>query len=69
MNVIFTDFCGFEHAGKDAEWRQLKAVLHGVPLYVKQSDQAGKIGVLNFDPVGTNENIKRKFQRSIFPNP
>ena len=58
MNVIFTDFCGFEQSGKDDEWHQMERMLRGVPVCVKESDQAGKIGTLIFDPVGTNGAIK-----------
>ena len=58
MNVIFTDFCGFMLCGKDDEWHQMERVLRDVPTCVKESDQAGKIGSLIFDPVGTNEAIK-----------
>ena len=59
MNVIFTDFCGFTPSD---EWHQMERVLRSVPVCVKESDQAGKIGSLIFDPVGTNEAIKSALQ-------
>ena len=58
MDVIFTDFCGFDRSGKDDEWCQMERALRNVPVYVKESDQADRIGSLIFDPVGTNEAIK-----------
>lgn len=42
------------------EWNELLKVLKEMPLHVKASDQAGIQGSLIFDPVGTNEHIKRE---------
>jgi hypothetical protein len=42
------------------EWDELLNVLKEMPLHVKASDQAGIQGSLIFDPVGTNEHIKRE---------
>ncbi len=42
------------------EWEELLNVLKAMPLHVKASDQAGIQGSLIFDPVGTNEYIKRE---------
>jgi hypothetical protein len=42
------------------EWEELLNVLIEMPLHVKASDQAGIQGSLIFDPVGTNEHIKRE---------
>jgi len=41
------------------EWRQIKQVLSSMPLHVKASRQAGIEGTLIFDPVGTNDFIKK----------
>jgi Restriction endonuclease BglII. len=43
-------------------WEELYFCLKNMPLYLKQSDQKGKQGEAIFDPVGTNEHIKRKLE-------
>jgi hypothetical protein len=45
------------------EWRELERVLKRMPLHLKASDQRGIQGSLIFDPVGTNEYIKREMGR------
>jgi hypothetical protein len=62
MRVVFADFNGFEDAAKPAVLGELVAVLKSVPLHVKASDQAGKVGELIFDPVGMNDAIKSGLQ-------
>ena len=64
MNVIFADFCGFERNHDGEEWHQMDRVLRGLAVHVKESDQAGKVGSLIFDPVGTNAAIKLALQEA-----
>lgn len=42
-----------------SEWRELVDVTRGMPLHLKASDQAGLVGNLIFDPVGTNAYLKQ----------
>lgn len=58
MNLLITDFGGFEDIVHEDVWADLEDVLSALPLSLKQSDQAGRIGTYIFDPVGTNETIK-----------
>ncbi|MCJ7645594.1 restriction endonuclease [bacterium] len=44
------------------EWEEIKEVLEGMPLHLKESDQAGIQGRPIFDPVGTNGYIKDGLQ-------
>jgi hypothetical protein len=44
------------------EWKEIKEVLEGMPLHLKESDQAGIQGSPIFDPVGTNGYIKGGLQ-------
>jgi hypothetical protein len=57
VKVEWVDFCGFEKSGKDREWGQMHDVLRRLSVYVKESGQAGRVGHLTFDPVGTNQAI------------
>lgn len=41
------------------EWEEINTVLSQMPLHIKASDQAGIQGNPIFDPVGTNEYIKK----------
>ena len=43
-----------------AAWDELAAVIAGMPLQLKASDQAGLVGNMIFDPVGTNAYLKTK---------
>ncbi|MGB3509415.1 MAG: BglII/BstYI family type II restriction endonuclease [Microcoleaceae cyanobacterium] len=43
-----------------AEWNEIEMVLGAMPLYMKASSQKGIHGNPIFDPVGTNEYIKRE---------
>ena len=54
MNVTFADFCGFGQSGKDTEWRQLRNLLRRLSVYLKQSDQAGKVGRYSVTGCGTD---------------
>jgi hypothetical protein len=45
-----------------AEWAELERVLTAMPLHLKASDQARIQGNPIFDPVGTNEHIRRELQ-------
>ena len=62
MTVTYTDFYEFGKSRTEKAWLQMRAALLALPLYVKQSDQKGKVGSLIFDPVGTNEAIKLALQ-------
>jgi hypothetical protein len=61
--------CDFNQADKlfttqfGAAWADVEAVLTAMPLYLKESDQAGIQGSLIFDPVGTNAHIKEGLQQ------
>lgn len=46
-----------------ATWAQLDAVIKAMPLHLKASDQDGKQGTPIFDPVGTNEHLKRELTK------
>ena len=63
MDLLITDFGGFEKIDKADEWTDLEEVLGELPLYLKHSDQAGKVGSYIFDPVGTNETIKSALRK------
>lgn len=63
MIIRFEDFNSAEDRfiGNYPElWVELSQVLKDMPLYLKASDQAGIQGKPIFDPVGTNEYIKRE---------
>ena len=47
-------------ATENASWAALAEVVAHMPLYVKASDQAGKIGTNIFDPVATNAHFSRE---------
>lgn len=42
------------------EWGKLEKVLFEMPLHLKISDQAGRVGSFIFNPVGTNRYIKKQ---------
>lgn len=58
MDLLVTDFGGFENVDIGGAWDDLEEVLAALPLYLKHSDQAGRVGTYIFDPVGTNDAIK-----------
>lgn len=45
------------------EWKEILDELSSMPLYLKSSDQAGHVGNLIFNPVGSNEYIKNKLSK------
>lgn len=58
MKIEITDY---NHANEIIDvqlWSEIEDTLLKLPLHVKASDQANKIGSLIFDPVGTNQYIK-----------
>ncbi len=63
MDLLITDFGGFEEIGTGDVWIDLEEVLGELPLYLKHSDQAGRVGSYIFDPVGTNETIKSELRK------
>lgn len=65
MIVKFTDYNNAGSVIKTScskEWAELEKILSSMPLYIKSSDQAGKIGNSIFNPVGTNNYIKRNLE-------
>lgn len=44
------------------EWNELKNTLESMPLYIKLSDQYQRVGSFIFNPVGTNNHIKKELQ-------
>jgi len=66
---MLIQFADFNQAGKiiatqfSEQWEQLRGVLEGMRLHLKASDQAGIQGTPIFDPVGTNEYIKRELRK------
>jgi hypothetical protein len=66
VKVEFHDFNGadaFFGGELIAEWQDLVAVLSGVALQLKPSDQAGKQGKPIFDPVASNAVIKSALEK------
>lgn len=58
MRIEVTDY---NHADEIIDiqlWEEIEETLLKMPLHVKASDQANKVGSLIFDPVGTNQYIK-----------
>lgn len=45
------------------EWEKLEKVLSEMPLHLKTSDQAGRVGSFIFNPVGTNRYIKKQLAK------
>ncbi|MGB7521820.1 MAG: BglII/BstYI family type II restriction endonuclease [Spirulinaceae cyanobacterium] len=61
MLIKFTDFNTADTIIREfynPEWNDIIAILSGMSLHIKASDQAGIQGNLIFDPVGTNQCIK-----------
>lgn len=76
MLIQVTDFNGATEATQSAygkQWQELEDVLGNMPLHVKASGQAGRIGRLVFDPIGSNRAIKEALSgrgwRSDIPIP
>jgi hypothetical protein len=46
-----------------SQWNELQAILEGMPLHLKASDQKGRQGAPIFDPVGTNAYIRAELAR------
>jgi hypothetical protein len=70
VKVEFHDFNGAEafFGGELAgEWQDLTAVLSGLALQLKPSDQAGKKGRPIFDPVASNAAIKTALEMKGWP--
>lgn len=63
MNLLISDFGGFEGIDIGGALNDLEEVLSALPLYLKHSDQAGRVGSYIFDPVGTNETIKSELKK------
>lgn len=63
MDLLISDFGGFENIDVGTAWDDLEEVLGALPLYLKHSDQAGRVGSYIFDPVGTNETIKMELRK------
>lgn len=61
---MIIEFCDYNQVNRiineqyDSEWDELKEVLEAMPLYLKESDQAGIQGSPIFDVVGTNSYIR-----------
>ena len=53
-------------SGNAKQWNEVESVLRKMPLYLKESRQAGKKGKPIFDPVGTNQHLKKAL--SLPPN-
>lgn len=68
MDLLITDFGGFEEIGKGDVWTDLEEALGELPLYLKHSEQAGKVGSYIFDPVATNETIKKRVEKEGLGN-
>jgi hypothetical protein len=67
MQIRTIDFNGADHllGGKYlAEWSEIKTALERMPLHLKASDQAKKVGNPIFDVVGTNEYIKHALRQA-----
>lgn len=65
MKTQFTDYNGAEKVLGSLyknEWEQISQILSEMPLHIKKSDQAGKIGNFIFNPVGTNKYIEKKLK-------
>jgi hypothetical protein len=45
------------------EWNEINSILRSMPLYLKASEQANKIGSPIFDPVGINDHIKVELKK------
>jgi hypothetical protein len=61
MQIEYRDFNNAEIVLSNKwsqEWSELEQVLKQLPMHFKASDQAGKIGDIIFNPVGTNKWIK-----------
>ncbi|WP_088243598.1 BglII/BstYI family type II restriction endonuclease [Calothrix rhizosoleniae] len=61
MKFKYTDYNGIDQVLKSdfpTEWKELSDVITAHNLHIKASDQAGKIGSIIFDPVGTNSDLK-----------
>lgn len=66
MIIKYSDYNGAEKVidiKYKNEWAQLEKVLLEMPLHLKTSDQAGKIGSFIFNPVGTNHHIKNGLEK------
>jgi hypothetical protein len=63
MDLLISDFGGFEGVDIGNAWDEMEEVLGALPLYLKHSDQAGRVGSFIFDPVGTNETIKSELKK------
>lgn len=66
MLIKWADFNGAEEvSGHEAhdQWREICALIEGMPLHLKASDQAGLQGQPIFDPVGTNNFLKKGLER------
>lgn len=72
MKIDVTDFNGADSviaSSHSVSYDALEGALKKLPLQLKASDQAGKLGTLIFDPVGTNEAIKTEIPAAGFvPN-
>jgi hypothetical protein len=51
------------------EWKEIEDTILKMPIFLKASDQKGKLGVPIFDPVGTNDYLKGELvDKSWSPN-
>jgi len=67
MLIQFTDYNSADEVIAQnylQEWEQIESMLTEMPLYLKASDQKGKEGQPNFDPVGTNQFISDYLKRN-----
>ena len=65
MQILWEDFNGAATTvarSYPAEWREIERVLSHMPLHLKGSGQRGIVDTAIFDPIGTNEYIKRALQ-------
>ncbi|ADP34533.1 type-2 restriction enzyme BglII [Bacillus atrophaeus] len=58
MKIDITDYNHADEILNPQLWKEIEETLLKMPLHVKASDQASKVGSLIFDPVGTNQYIK-----------
>jgi len=61
MDLMLADYNGADtlfHGPLAAAWSDVRATLEAVPLHLKPSDQASKVGAPIWDPVGMNSAIK-----------
>lgn len=64
MLLDFTDFNGAARTlARDPAWRDIEAVVRGMPLPVKASREKGIKGTPIFDPIGCNAYLKAKLSK------